>query len=284
MMNLKKCKFVFLILHYQSIDETIESIKSIEEKYKSYNISILIVDNASPNKTGVKLKEMYKNNSNIYVILNSNNLGFSRGNNIGFKFAKENLNPDFIIMINSDVYMIQNEFLDLVCEEYNKSNFAVLGPKINLPNGKINYHRATLRSKKEIRKRILELKKRYLKNLIFLHNFNINTNKKKDIIKKLERKENAVLNGCCMIFSKQYIDKFDGLEEKTFMYGEEELLNILLKREKLLSVYNPKLEVFHHEYSSTKKISNSSRKVNLFRLKYMIIANKIILKELEHCE
>ncbi len=281
MIIVKNEKFVFLILHYQAINETIKSANLILEKYKNYDFNIIIVDNCSPNKTGQILLEKYSNNEKIEVILNNKNLGFSKGNNIGFKYAKSKLNPDFIIMMNSDIYMIQDNFLELISREYQQSHFAVLGPKIHLPQNKINYIKSEVRTKNEIKKRIIELVKQYVATLFFIDKKEskkkINSNNKNINKSKIY---NAVIHGCCMVFSKRYIDLFDGLDEKTFMYGEEELLNIKLKKSNLLSVYAPELEVFHNEDSSTNEISKSNRKVKLFKLKYMIIANIKILHEL----
>ena len=53
---MKKIKVAFVILHYQAIEMTIKCINSL---YKTFDISenfIVVVDNASPNKSGNELK------------------------------------------------------------------------------------------------------------------------------------------------------------------------------------------------------------------------------------
>ncbi len=52
---------------------------------------IVIVDNASPDKSGALLKEHYKNDDHVEVLLNQENLGFARGNNVGFRYAEKNM-------------------------------------------------------------------------------------------------------------------------------------------------------------------------------------------------
>ena len=54
-------KYVFLILHYQSLDLTNKCIESITEKCADYDYHIVVVDNASPNNSGKALEEKYKN-------------------------------------------------------------------------------------------------------------------------------------------------------------------------------------------------------------------------------
>lgn len=84
-------EFAFVILHYMAKQETIDCVASILKKTKAepMKVSIVIVDNASANGTGRELQQLYQGAENIYVILNPENLGFARGNNVGFEFAKK---------------------------------------------------------------------------------------------------------------------------------------------------------------------------------------------------
>ena len=77
-----------------------------------------------------------------------------------------------------------------------------------------------------------------------------------------------------------YIKKFDGLDEKTFMYAEEELLLLKLKKNKMFNYYNPNVEICHLEYSST----NSIPKADYTRFSRMLEANKILLEEIKKNE
>lgn len=85
-------KIVFVILHYLAIDETYKSVDSIEKKIDTDMYKIVIVDNASPDKSGALLKEHYKNDDHVEVLLNQENLGFARGNNVGFRCAEKTWN------------------------------------------------------------------------------------------------------------------------------------------------------------------------------------------------
>ena len=66
---MKKIKVAFVILHYQAIEMTIKCINSL---YKTFDISenfIVVVDNASPNKSGNELKKIYIKYDNIKIII-----------------------------------------------------------------------------------------------------------------------------------------------------------------------------------------------------------------------
>lgn len=293
-MKKNNLKYVFLILHYYTIDDTKKCVDSINTMCDGKNYEIVIVDNASKNNSGVELEKTYKDINNIHVIINSENLGFANGNNVGFKYIKENLTPDFIIMCNNDTWLLQNNFLDLIDKEYSISKFSVLGPKILLPNDEVNKVKLNIPSVKKLKKELINYRLDYVSSYIHVYPFYKKVRKlitKTLILLKLKkdnkktndtniRYENIVLHGSFLIFSKQYIDKFDGLDDRTFLYKEEELLALRLNKNGLISVYNPEIVIFHNEDSSTNAITKSNRKKIMFVSKNMIKSIKILLKEL----
>ena len=170
-----KQKFVFVILHYITIEDTKKCVESIINRFNDVNI--VIVDNASPNNSGQKLLEMYKDFENIKVILNDCNLGFANGNNIGFKYAKYKLNADFIILCNNDTYILQDNFLKLILDEYSKSKFAILGPKILLPNNKINPVNAKEINIKMIKRDLLRMQIDYITSILYINDIYLSVRK-----------------------------------------------------------------------------------------------------------
>lgn len=282
---MKKKKLACVILHYNTIDDTEKCIDSILKFKNKYILNIVIVDNNSPNNSGETLKKKYKECDNIFCILNKENKGFSAGNNIGFKFAKYDLKSDFIILFNNDTYIISENFFEEIINSYNEKEWAVMGPKILLKDG--TYNGINLRPITKERvvvdinyyKRMISLNKmhlykiysylRHIKNKI-KKNCNISTNVDKEYY-------NILIHGCCLIFSPKYISLFDGLDEKTFMYAEEELLLLKLKKNNLTNYYNPNITICHSEFSSTKTVE----KADSTRFKRILDANEILLKEIE---
>ncbi len=143
--------FVFVVLHYCAPEMTAECIDSIRKRiiYGSYRI--VIVDNASPDDSGIALQERYSGCADVHVLLNETNEGFARGNNAGYRYAVENLHPDFLIAINNDVLMLQPDFLARIESIYYERNFHVLGPDILNPDGeRRNPHRIRNFTKKDL--------------------------------------------------------------------------------------------------------------------------------------
>jgi GT2 family glycosyltransferase len=276
-----------VVLHYSTIDDTKECVESICSFCKSDNFHIIIVDNASPNDTGNKLESLYSESDKITVILNEENLGFARGNNVGFLYAKKKLEPEFIILINNDTAMIQRSFCSNIETCYRETDFAVMGPMILSADGKYvsNPINENFIDKDEVVNRINFVRRRifalkwHLDKLLQMRNMLQRANYEKDASQYFIRKQSVRLHGSCLIFSRNYIDKFDGLDERTFMYEEERFLQKRLQDNHLVSVYDPETLIYHKEGSSTEKSHKSDRKKQLFYLTNDLKSLEILLSD-----
>ena len=283
---MSKIKYCFVILNYNTYDYTINCISSIIEKCEHLKYKIIIVDNNSKDKSGEKLNQKYENDENIKIILNKENLGFAKGNNVGIVYARNNYNPDFIIVNNSDTLLMTDNFLEKVDEIFQKYNFSILGPKIHNPNNKLQYIPHKLLSLKQIKHTIIYFKIKYVLNLFFLTFLDLKYFNKSVIIDKNNKEANEilidiVLHGSFLIFSSNYFKYYDIIPEDSMFYREEELLYLNCKNKNLLTLYYPELEIFHDVNGSIKQSYKNKRKQNLFKYKRHIIANKILYKKLK---
>lgn len=265
-------KFVFVILHYLATEDTIKCIESILGNLDYKNIEIIVVDNASPNGSIDKIENYFINNKKVTIIRSEKNLGFARGNNLGFLHAKYHLSADFIILVNNDTIITQKNFCQVALEKYNEYRYYILGPDIITLDG---YHQNPLIkaswSFKELK--LFRLKKRirlvctYLKVDNLIDNF-IKEVKDVHIKDRLEGDFlNTALHGACFIFSKDYIDKFEGLNGDTFLYMEEDILKLYADYYNFLMMYSSDLSILHKEDIATNMVSGSTigKKRNLYR-------------------
>lgn len=258
----------YVILHYQAIEETKKCIKSIEKNTTS-DYKVIIVDNASPNKSGMILEKEYAENNNIDIIISNNNLGFAKGNNLGYKLAKK-YDPDYIIILNSDIVISQEDFCSRIDYAYNKYNFDVLGPDIY--STKMKYHQNPQRENNFTINELLKKERNlYFKNRFkfllkikysFLHNNakdDVHQNNYKDV------QIGKVLHGACYIFSKKFINKYDEcFYPGTFMYYESYILHYLGMKDDLVFLYYPDIVVYHQEDASTNETYNNQYKKSVF--------------------
>lgn len=60
---------VFVVLHYLTTDDTVECVSSIRRCCADGEYQIIIVDNASPNKSGKQLMEKYEKDKDIDLLI-----------------------------------------------------------------------------------------------------------------------------------------------------------------------------------------------------------------------
>lgn len=280
-------KFAFVILHYQTLNDTEECIDSIKISCEEENYHIVVVDNASPNKTGKKLKEKYSKDDRITVLLNEKNEGFARGNNVGFIYSKMQLQPDFIILLNNDTILFQKEFCKKIEAVYKKAEYAVIGPMIITADGKCSSNPVNVNpiSRQEVFQRLSFVKRQqfiFKYHLCWLQNLKKKYKKSK---KKSEEKRYFIpltdvrLHGSCLIFTPIYISKFDGLDDRTFMYEEERFLQKRLQDQNMMSLYYPELLIYHKEDSSTNEVLKTNKEKNNFFFENEINSLEILLND-----
>lgn len=111
-----------VLVNWNGLEHTLKCIDSLREI--SYaNVTIILVDNGSEQKEVEKLREV----SDIRLIENPRNLGFTGGNNVGLKYAYDE-GYDFIMMLNNDT-TVEPGFLEPLLAAFDESVGAVQ-PKI----------------------------------------------------------------------------------------------------------------------------------------------------------
>lgn len=268
----------FVILHYKNIKDTIECIESIN-KLNNKDISIIVVDNNTASDENINLIKSYTDD---FIKLDKN-MGYAKANNIGCEYAIKKYSPDFLIVSNNDILITDANLLNKINNNYEKDKFDILGPKINTNNGQSVNPFPVYKTKEEVINQISKTKK-----LIEIYNNTVLRNlfdtymkikylfKKKKLVYNGKSKEyNVALHGCFLIFSKKYYERYEHVfYNETFLYHEEEFLYQRIIKDKLISIYDPDIEVFHKEGASLDfNYKNNYKK--------LIFKNKEVLKSLE---
>lgn len=284
-------KFVFVILHYNAIEVTIECIESIFKNARDEFYQIIIVDNHSPNGTGPLLKEMYEEHPKIEVLLLQDNLGFAKGNNVGYQYAKEVLGADFIIMPHNDVIFMEDQIIPNIIKIFETTGFGILGPKI-LSQRTQNPHKPHLVSRREV-KRILHFYKRErIKNFVMtalpmtgLYNLlrskkrSFKAKRSKPDVEHFEQMTDVTLHAACIVFSPLFINKFDyAFYPEPFMFFDEDLLHYMCAKEKLKVLFDPSILVLHKESQATESITKTPLIKSKFINKHIINSVKVLYR------
>lgn len=265
-------KYTFIILHYLALKDTIECVESIIENILSTEFNIIIVNNSPEKDSLIQYIDGNSHHKNIYIINNKENLGFARGNNMGFLYAKHILKSDFIIMINNDTIISQSDFCKLIEKKFKQYNFHVMGPDIITKDKKHqNPQHRNILSTRQIYKILLSQWIQLVISYFGLYSYFKKIKKKNlEFSRVIGDIENTTLHGSCLIFSPLYIQKFDGLDDRTFLYMEEDILRLYAKYYNLKLLYTSELTIFHKEDISTNMLKKKPRQKNIFEYKQKI--------------
>lgn len=211
-----------------TIDDYLESV--LKTKEKAYEL--IIIDNASPDGTVSKIPK----HPQIKLLVNKENLGFSKACNIGAKNAR----GEYLFFLNPDTKIFKNSIQNLL--QYIKENPSVglVAPKL------INRSGHAQPSVKKLPTVLGVFKEYYL---------NISNSFDEYVPDGSEPVEVECVYGAAFIIRKDIFDKLGGFDEKFFLYYEDLDLCRRLKNLNLKIIYYPKAKIEHEVGTSSKKLS-----------------------------
>lgn len=219
-----------VILNYNSLDDTLKCLDYLE-KQQGVDLKVCIVDNASSDGKQDELKKL-ENKEKIFVKLNSENKGFSAGNNIGLKKAVEE-KCEYALIINPDVEIRNDKYVkELAAVMDEDKTIAVAGTDIVKADGR---HQNPLREPYLI------------EELFWMGAFAKNKYSKKVPYVKKHDKNGCCkrLAGCCFMIDIKFVKDIGFLDEGTFLYSEESILAAQVKEKGLIEYYCADLLAYH---------------------------------------
>ena len=271
----------FVVLHYNVPEVTRQCVDSIRKLQGNKKKKIVIVDNASPDGSGVLLEKEYAQDEDIKVLVSERNEGFARGNNRGYHYAREEWKADCVIILNNDIIFEQREFLEELENQetaWKDALVGVVGPDIvtlsqqhQNPFRQKSYELSDV--KKAIRNKTIFLWYFHLKKFLHLENrifilenmFERKSGQRRSEIVWNKRQNNIVLQGACLIFLPVFVkNEENAFCKDTFLYGEEDILYYLCKKKGYGIQYTPSLRVKHLEGRATQKRFSRSVQKSIF--------------------
>ena len=269
-------KIVNIIVCYNNPDEIKDYLKELASLDKCEEILVVIVENAeSPQYNFCE----EANNSRIQIryIRSPKNIGYMKGLLYGYKMIENEINPEWVVLSNSDIqYPQKNIFLKLLEKEY--KDVCCIGPDIFVPEtgehqnpGVINrFTRHKIKSYCAIFSNVLT------------GGFYIYLSRVKKKLKHFTKdhvpKNIYLVHGAYMIVSPQLMSEMTNFEFKPFLYNEELYVSEMAIRIKKNIYYDPNLQIIHNEHSVTKKL-NVKKKAKLLHESYLWIRNTFFAEQ-----
>lgn len=262
---LQSVPFCFVLLQYNNSAHTqkcVDSIKCLAPR--GHKIHIVIVDNASSPQTVAATRRAFENDAQVSFIFQKENLGFSRGNNLGYRLAKKHYGRAFVVAANNDVVFDDPEFLSKCVDLYREQSYSVLGPDILTPDGRHenpwNDYIYSLGEWRDLQVLYHEQRKSYLQS-------------GRADFRRIGKRHpqhalimDPVLQGACMVFSPIFVEtNAQAFDESLFLYGEEFPLaaNCLISGH--LCLYSNAVAVGHKEAVSTNLIPEQQKLGNAYK-------------------
>jgi len=129
-----KPKVSIIIVNYNGGELLLKAVESIYQQTYN-NFEVIVVDNASKDNSVKNLLIKYGHMKNLKVIKLKKNLGFLKGNNIGFQ--KTSKDSKYILMLNNDAYLEKDTIEKLVEILENNSSIGAIQPEIYFFDGSI---------------------------------------------------------------------------------------------------------------------------------------------------
>ena len=282
---LSKVLIAFVILTYNIVDETVDCVNSFIKNLDTSDYHLVVVDNGSGAEIQSKLRNALQGKDKVSIVYNADNLGFAKGNNVGIDYVRMNMDAKYVCCINNDTLLEQKDFCKQLEQVFADEKPAVIGPKVIMKDGRVFHFAKNLGDvdfyKQEL-VRMEENKKKFDIKAILLKNriiYDLNSLRSKHNYK--EAVDDILLHGCCVIFTPVFFTKLKGFDDRTFLYCEEELLYLALKRNGMTTRYAPSLVIRHLEDITTNSLVKSDAEKRAFERSNKANSLKILISELE---
>ncbi|GAB6072771.1 hypothetical protein JCM14244_11480 [Venenivibrio stagnispumantis] len=251
----------FILVNYNTLNLTYESIKSIIESFDDKNeYEIILVDNNSKDGSKEFFLNLEKKLNNFKYIYLEENLGFAKANNTGFKYSK----GEYIYILNPDTLLHTKNINQIIDNKFAKDEkIAVIATKVIYGDGSLQPNVQKFTNLFTVSLRLLEIGKIVRNNKFLLNIFKYLPFKPKVINVYLqnfneERKESFIdwASGCSLIFRRDIFEKLGGFDEKIFMYTEDEEICYRVHKLGYKILYTPDIVITHFVGKSSKNIND----------------------------
>lgn len=250
-------KVLAVILNYKTYKLTLEMIDKLKQ-LEYPNLDILVVDNFSPNESAEVLEVSAARNGFV-LIKNTKNAGYAAGNNIGIRYAFEH-KYKYSWILNNDLIFDDVEILNkLVNVAENDSRIACVGPKIVDSNDNVVAP--------------------FIKRPTFWDlSIGIGKARKERAKHKFESGMAYKVYGCCVLLKNSVMQQVDYMDERTFLFCEEDILAERFIAAGAYTYYCADANVIHLESMtvnkeqgkrSAQKMKNVLRSMNIYLKDYL---------------
>ena len=259
--EMKQIKYAVVILNYRTADDAILAAKSVVEQATALNYRICIIDGGSNSNTDTQILSKC-DVLNTDVLLLEENKGYAGGNNEGISYLISKYDIEYIVVMNPDVLLIENDTIEDIIKYVETDSELVGGQPLVInewdktpANEQINiryvfdYFDCIIESFFLLKKIFA---KRYKRNVYL------------DRIPYKQPIKYYVPSGAFFILKRTVFEGIGLFDEQTFLFNEELILGHKLKNLEKKMILIPDHKVMHESGKST---GSSAKRITRFAFK-----------------
>ena len=263
-------KLSIVIVNYNVKHFLEQCLKSVYQAIQNIEAEVFVVDNNSIDGSQDMVRSSF---TDVKLIANSKNTGFSTANNQAIKESK----GEYVLLLNPDTVVPENCFQALL--EFADKTPDLGGCGIPMYDGQGNYlpeSKRGLPTPEVAFYKMIGLNKLFPKSKKF-GKYHLG------YLAPDQNHEVEILAGAFMLIRKKVLDKIGLLDETFFMYGEDIDLSYRITKAGWKNYYFAGSRIIHYKGESTKKLSTNYVKVFykamvIFAEKHYAGSNKKLFK------
>lgn len=225
-----------ILLNYNSSADCAKCI-SFLKRQREIDIEIVVVDNCSREDDLIRLRALCESEPLCTLIENHENHGYNAGNNIGLRYAAKK-GYKYALIANPDMEFPQEDYVaKMVAKMEEDEEIVVCGSDIVGVDGK---HQNPQRESTYCEDLFWPITiMRYRNRDWYLQDYSHSGYCEK-------------VAGCCLLVRIDFIQKIGFFDENVFLYSEESILGMQVKRSKYKMYYLAETSAVHHHIKSEK--------------------------------
>jgi GT2 family glycosyltransferase len=226
-----------IILNYNVRYFLEQCVLSVENAIRNIDAEIIVVDNHSSDDSVAMVRSRFPN---VKLIVNQDNTGFPKGNNIGVSRAK----GEYICILNPDTVVAEDTFEKVLAFAESKENLGIVGVKLIDGTGKFL---------PESKRGIPTPWVAFTKVTGLYKSFDVFNEYYAAHLDENQTGKVEILVGAFMLMKRELYNEVGGFDENCFMYSDDIDLSYMVLKKGKSNYYFGETSVIHYKGESTVK-------------------------------
>ena len=236
-------ELTIVTVSYNTRAELVACLASLVDAPPTIDHQIVVVDNGSDDGSVEAVRKQFPD---VAILENATNLGYARANNMGIGST----DGELLLLLNSDTVVPPGAIDRLVARLRERSDVAVVGPKLTDTAGKPELSFGRMMS--PINELVQQAKGVALqRNLPLVSTW---------VRRSLERPGTPDwVSGACLLVRRSEAEAVDFLDERFFLYGEDVDFCASIRRRGGRVLFAPDVTLIHHRGRSGARVPHDTR-------------------------